>query len=174
MIDIDRRVEFDAGHRVPSHEGKCKNPHGHRYVLNVHIAGRLATTAGDSQEGMVLDFGFLKTLIEEKVCDVLDHGFIVYEGDYQMLVAMGEMNPEDDGMGGTGHTRVRHNLGEENRFGWKVAVVPFVPTVENLARWVWEVLEPHIPVLTANRAHLEKIEMWETPNSRATVTRNGR
>lgn len=25
-----RRLEFDAGHRVPLHESKCKNPHGHR------------------------------------------------------------------------------------------------------------------------------------------------
>ena len=55
---IRRRIEIDAGHRVPHHASKCCNLHGHRYVIEALCNGPLAE-AGE-QTGMVLDFGFLK------------------------------------------------------------------------------------------------------------------
>jgi 6-pyruvoyltetrahydropterin/6-carboxytetrahydropterin synthase len=32
-ITITRRLEFDAGHRIPHHDGQCRHLHGHRYAI---------------------------------------------------------------------------------------------------------------------------------------------
>jgi 6-pyruvoyltetrahydropterin/6-carboxytetrahydropterin synthase len=76
---IVRRIEFDAGHRVPMHDGKCRNPHGHRYVVEAHITGPVAV------DGMVLDFGIIKQRMVETIHDPLDHKFIVAATDHEML-----------------------------------------------------------------------------------------
>jgi len=59
-IDITRRLEFDAGHRIPHHGGQCKHLHGHRYVIEVTLRGAVQEKHGDADEGMVLDFGDIK------------------------------------------------------------------------------------------------------------------
>jgi 6-pyruvoyltetrahydropterin/6-carboxytetrahydropterin synthase len=159
---ISKEIEFDAGHRVPNHESKCQNPHGHRYRVVAHVSGDLVETEGDSQEGMVLDFGFLKQLLTVKVHDVFDHGFIVFAMDDPMLVALGELNDAEP------KTLVDHTLGEENRFGWKVIVFPAVPTAENLALWIWNQLRHEVGTMTNGRAWLTHVEVWETPTSCAT------
>jgi 6-pyruvoyltetrahydropterin/6-carboxytetrahydropterin synthase len=153
IYTVSKEVEFDAGHRVPGHKSKCRNPHGHRYRLQVTIAGDLVTTPGASDEGMLADFGDLKTLMTEKVHDVLDHGFIVYEGDD----VMGQM----------------FNLHRGKQMGsnkFKVIVVPFVPTAENLARWCYEQLEASVNLMGFD---LAQIKLWETPTSLATYARVG-
>ena len=38
-MEITTRLEFDAGHRIPSHKSNCKNLHGHRYCIEVTIKG---------------------------------------------------------------------------------------------------------------------------------------
>jgi 6-pyruvoyltetrahydropterin/6-carboxytetrahydropterin synthase len=163
---ISKEIEFDAGHRVPNHESKCRNPHGHRYRVVAHVSGNLVATEGDSQEGMVLDFGFLKQLLTEYVHDVYDHGFIVHSGDMPVLVALGEAN--DEGVNGVpDFRRVNHENGEENRFGWKVIVVDFIPTAENLAKDIYKTLYRQVRAMTGDRAWLSTVDVWETPTGRA-------
>jgi 6-pyruvoyltetrahydropterin/6-carboxytetrahydropterin synthase len=36
MIECTRRLKFDAGHRVHLHESKCRNAHGHQYIVYIH------------------------------------------------------------------------------------------------------------------------------------------
>lgn len=169
VFTVSKEIEFDAGHRVPNHKSKCRNPHGHRYRLRVTITGDIVTTSGASDEGMLADFGDLKTFMTEKVHDVLDHGFVAYDDDKQMLIALGEASEGD--MSSPGHEYwqiVDHDSGEENRFGWKVIVVPFVPTAENLAKWCWGQLEESVQSLGFQ---MSLVELWETPTSLATYMR---
>lgn len=71
MVFVKRRFEFDAAHFLPSHEGKCKNLHGHRYFLDVSITGPIL---GDGpSEGMVIDFGDLKQIIHSTIVNRYDH-----------------------------------------------------------------------------------------------------
>lgn len=142
---ISKEIQFDAGHRVPLHESKCKNPHGHRYTVVAQLDGELITDGPES--GMVRDFSIVKKLLTEKVHDPFDHGFIVHSADHTMLRALGHEN--DDG------SPIR---GDESRYGWKVIVVDFVPTAECLARHFYDVLVKEIPNLT-------QIDVWETPTS---------
>jgi len=167
VLTISRTIEFDAGHRVPNHDGQCCNPHGHRYRVVLTVAGHLDTENGSPSEGMVLDFGFLKTLLMRHVHSVLDHGFIVHVGDTTLGAALGEYNVGDET---SSSGWVRHDLGEENRFGWKVIVFPTIPTAENIASWIWQELEDRVRIVAQGRAHLCTVLVQETPNSIAEIT----
>jgi 6-pyruvoyltetrahydropterin/6-carboxytetrahydropterin synthase len=149
---IQRKVEFDAGHRVPNHESKCRNPHGHRYKVLATITGQLVDRSGASDQGMVLDFGEISTLLKEKVHDVYDHGFIVYEKDDALLDVFG----------------MRDTPNHEPPFGWKIIEVGWIPTAENMARAIFEDLWNHVMDMDPNgRVTLYSIEVYETPKSKA-------
>lgn len=149
MITISKEVEFDAGHRVPGHASKCRNPHGHRYRVRVTCEGWIVDEKGAPDEGMLVDFGDLKSLMTHRIHDVLDHGFIVHADDLKMRQAF--------------------LVGGEQ---WKVIVFPTVPTAENIARWIWEQLDEPISERFRDGLKLYRVEVWETPTSVAVVDRD--
>ena len=79
-VTVTRRLMFNAAHRVhnpalPDEEnlrlfGKCNNPnwHGHNYTLDVSVRGTI-----DERTGYVHDLGALKTLVEERAVNRIDH-----------------------------------------------------------------------------------------------------
>ena len=79
MFEITRRIEFDAGHRVIGHAHKCKNLHGHRYVLE--ITARSETL---NELGMVVDFGELKTVMKDWIDENFDHNVILHIDDKEL------------------------------------------------------------------------------------------
>jgi len=66
MIRITRKIEFDSGHRVLGHEGKCAHLHGHRYVAEITVE-----SAGLDSLGRVVDF----SVIKEKVGKWVDENW---------------------------------------------------------------------------------------------------
>ena len=70
-ISVCKRFEFDAAHHLPEYDGKCKNVHGHHYLLDVEITGPVQME--HSQKGMILDFGYLKTIVNKFIIDQFDH-----------------------------------------------------------------------------------------------------
>lgn len=134
---ISKEVEFDAGHRVPNHASKCRNPHGHRYRVRVTLDGKVVTDDTSPEFGMVADFGFLKDLLMREVHDPFDHSMIVHYEDVELRKAL------------DGHD-------------WKVVHFPYVPTAENLARFIAERLDYH---LTDRPFELAEVAVWETPTS---------
>ena len=60
-MKITRRLEFDAGHRIPNHGSQCRHLHGHRYALEVTVGGPVVATPGAADEGMVIDFSAVKS-----------------------------------------------------------------------------------------------------------------
>ncbi|RMD74012.1 MAG: 6-carboxytetrahydropterin synthase [Lentisphaerae bacterium] len=138
MVEITRIIEWDMGHRVPNHFSKCRNPHGHRYRMEVTVRGRLDRREGASTQGMVWDFGLLKKIMMERVHDILDHGFMVWEKDE--LLCDFFQGPAAE---------FRH------------LIVPFVPTAENIAFWAYHQIAPHLP----QEIVLVRVRIFETPNS---------
>ncbi len=79
-VSITREVHFSAAHRVFNPEwsdernlevfGACANPnwHGHDYVLYVGVEGDL-----DQDTGYVMDFKDLKSVVEARVVEDMDH-----------------------------------------------------------------------------------------------------
>lgn len=133
---ITRKIEIDAAHRVPSHESKCRNIHGHRYTVEATVEGTLYESG--PQEGMVLDFGFLKELMVELIDGPADHAMIAWAQDPLLC--------EFKGCCG------------------KLLVVPYVPTAENLARYWFEQLVAPIQTMTNSNGFLSHVRVYETPN----------
>ena len=142
---IRRWVETDTGHRVPNHKSKCKHMHGHRYRWEAEVEGDVVTEQGVSEEGMLIDFSDVSKILNEKIHDVVDHAFIVYENDDEALAALTIM--------GDGHRTV---------------TVPFIPTAENLAKWAFEQVSPYIETTYGNSLRLAAFHVRETPKSWAT------
>ncbi len=148
-FSITRRIEIDAAHRVPDHKSKCFAVHGHRYVIEATCSGSLLT---GEQEGMVMDFGFLKECMMGTIHKHCDHGLILFMDDPILATIMPAQN------------------------WWKLRLINTVPTAENLARiWYIEVdnaidrffATPGFNTMAA-RPKLENITVWETPNCKAT------
>lgn len=137
MISITRKVEFDAGHRIPDHKSKCRNAHGHRYTLEATVRGVVKMVPGTSDHGMVQDFGDLKDILNRAVADKWDHGFLVWDHDAAMLLLL-------DGLG-RGHNTV---------------VLDMVPTVENLVKIAAEAITVELP----DGIKLVHVRLYETPN----------
>ena len=141
---IRRFVETDTGHRVPNHKSKCRHMHGHRYRFEAEIEGDVVDAPGVSEEGMLMDFSDVNSILMTHVHDIIDHAFVVYEGDMLARSACELM--------GDGHRTV---------------VVPFIPTAENLAKWAFEQVEPHIKTSYGNKLRLVAMHVRETPKSTA-------
>jgi len=73
MLTIAKRFEFHAAHSLPNHKGKCQNLHGHTYVLEVEVAELPLKIHKEEEQGMVMDFGRLKEIVNTNVIDKLDH-----------------------------------------------------------------------------------------------------
>lgn len=137
---ITRRLEFDAGHRIPHHNSQCRNLHGHRYTLEVTLLGETVTQSGAADEGMVLDFSDVKAITKREIVDVWDHAFLVHAGD----------------------TQVRDFLASIP--GHKTVVLPLIPTAENLARIAFDTLAAEFAKTYGSRLVLERVRLYETPN----------
>lgn len=80
MINCTRKLEFDAGHRVMGHEGKCAHLHGHRYVVEI-------TAYAPQQDaiGRAVDFSVIKEVVGGWIDQNLDHGTLVNGLDSPLL-----------------------------------------------------------------------------------------
>jgi 6-pyruvoyltetrahydropterin/6-carboxytetrahydropterin synthase len=67
---VVRTFDFEAAHVLPWHPGKCSRLHGHTYRLEVTVEGPI----GD--DGMVMDFGDLKEVVETEIVSQWDHRYL--------------------------------------------------------------------------------------------------
>jgi 6-pyruvoyltetrahydropterin/6-carboxytetrahydropterin synthase len=145
---ITRRLEFDAGHRIPNHRSQCRHLHGHRYALEITLAGAVIDAAGRADDGMVMDFSDVKAIAKQHVVDVWDHAFLVWRGD-QVVVDFLASIPEH-----------------------KTVVLDAVPTAESLARIAFAILAPLYRDSFGNQLRLERVRLYETPNCWADASRD--
>ena len=138
QIEVTKIIEWDMGHRVPNHKNKCRNPHGHRYRLELTLKGVVNQSQGQSDEGMVVDFGDIKELLKSCIHDPLDHGFMIYE-----------------------HDKLISALNEEQIEEFSFIKVSFIPTAENIILWCYQQLSPKIPAGIC----ISRMRLYETPNS---------
>jgi len=71
---ITKIFTFDSAHSLPGHKGKCANIHGHTYRLEVTVSRQdECLVAEGSSEGMVMDFGDLKDIVNTEIIEQADH-----------------------------------------------------------------------------------------------------
>lgn len=131
-----RRLQFCAGHRVFQHESKCRNMHGHNYVLYIHA--RPKPTLGLDSVGRVIDFSELKAKVGNWIDLWWDHGFIYFEQDAEMSTFA------------------------EKYFNHKTYAMPYNPTAENMAKYLCEDICPEL--FKGSDIDVYKIVLWETEN----------
>ncbi|TCJ11918.1 6-carboxytetrahydropterin synthase [Parasulfuritortus cantonensis] len=72
-ISVTKEVVFDAAHFLTDHPAKCRNLHGGRYVLQVEVRGPI-----DPATGCLLDYGYLKRVVNARVVEDFDHHTLNY------------------------------------------------------------------------------------------------
>ncbi|HEY0269220.1 MAG TPA: 6-carboxytetrahydropterin synthase QueD [Methyloradius sp.] len=140
-MQITTRLEFDAGHRIPSHKSQCRNLHGHRYAIEITLSGDIIKNESASEDGMVMDFSDVKAIARSVVVDVWDHAFLVHQGDHEVLSFLNSLPNH------------------------KTVVMNTVPTAENMAAEAFKLLSNAYQDTYGNHLKLERVRLYETPNS---------
>jgi len=144
---ITRRLEFDAGHRIPHHASQCRHVHGHRYAIEITLSGEIIQTEGMAEQGMVMDFSDVKNIANRVLVNQWDHAFLVYQGDRSVVDFLASL-PDH-----------------------KTVVLPFVPTAENLAAEAFRILDAAYLDTYGNQLRLQRVRLYETPNNWADAER---
>jgi 6-pyruvoyltetrahydropterin/6-carboxytetrahydropterin synthase len=148
-MKIIKIIEWDMGHRVLHHRSVCRGLHGHRYKVEICISGDLVSKSGASEEGMVIDFSDIKKISNQFIQKKLDHAFMVWEKDEDLL-----------------------NFFNDSK-GHKPIIVPFTPTAENVAAYIFNKLQDKFQDVYKTGLHLKSIKLWETPTSYALYEKGG-
>lgn len=138
VIRITKIFNFETAHALWNYDGKCKNIHGHSYKLFVTLKGKPIQDPNDKKNGMLIDFGDLKEIINEIIIKVFDHA-----------VLLNANSPHK-------------NLGEELiQLGHKVVFTDYQPTCENMLYDFAEKIQNKLP----STIILAKLKLHETENS---------
>lgn len=131
-MKIAKEFNWEMGHRLPEHFGKCKNIHGHSYKMTVELEGNV------NENGMVMDYYDMKKIINP-IIENLDHAFMVYEKDIQVVEFLNKINS-------------------------KKKIVNFESTVENITKYFLEEISKS--VLPSNVKKI-KVRICESPDDYA-------
>lgn len=94
-----------------------------------------------------MDFSDVKTIARREIVDAWDHAFLVYRGDRLVLDFLNSIP------------------------GHKTVVLENVPTAENLAIEAFNILDRAYQDFYGNHLRLERVRLFETPNSWADAVR---
>ena len=139
IIKITKQFSFEMAHALRNYDGLCRNIHGHSYKMDITLAGQPLYDESSPKNGMVMDFGDLKRLVNEEIISLLDHALVLNNKTDEKLVGMLKQNFE------------------------KIVVVDFQPTTENLLNFIADNLKAKLP----NRVSLTCVRLRETDTSYA-------
>lgn len=140
QIRITKRFHFEMAHALRCHDGKCANIHGHSYVLDVTLTGVPRREPGHPKDGMVVDFGELKKLVNGAVIEHYDHALVLQEDDRK-----GMPSGQHDPSGPFGRTHF----------------TPWQPSCENVLQDIVERLQEVLP----EKGMLHAVRLQETATS---------
>ena len=129
------------GHRIPGHDGKCKNLHGHNYKFIFEFEGQKL-----DNNGILVDFGDIKNSICKWIDDNWDHKTLLWNEDPLLPLLQKE----------------------GKKYG--VFVTEFCPTAEEMAKFLVEVVGPEVFRFDGN-CFLVKCTVQETDKCSASYRR---
>ncbi len=139
VIRVTKEFRFEMAHALWNYDGPCRNVHGHSYILYVTFAGEPLNDPDNTRNGMVIDFGDLKSIVQVGVISKFDHALIV-----------SGLAPEE-----TVESYRKH-------FG-NVIASPYQPTCENLVADIASILAEKVP----SGVSLHSIKLYETATAYA-------
>ena len=69
LTRIAKDFRWEMAHRLPNHNGGCRNVHGHSYRMWVELTGE------PDDQGMVIDYFDLKKMVDPLISEI-DHAFL--------------------------------------------------------------------------------------------------
>ncbi len=138
MIRLTKIFSFETAHALFGYNGKCKNIHGHSYKLYVTVIGEPENDPNSSTNGMIMDFGELKSIVNHQIINIYDHAILL------------NIHTE--------HKTLGEKLLTE---GHKVIFTDFQPTCENMVLHFAKVLQKYLP----NKVDLIELKLYETEKS---------
>jgi 6-pyruvoyltetrahydropterin/6-carboxytetrahydropterin synthase len=126
-------------HALRNYDGLCRNIHGHSYKMDITLAGQPLHDETSPKNGMVMDFGDLKRLVNEEIISLLDHALVLNAKTDNQLIEVLKQNYE------------------------KIVTVEFQPTTENLLNFIAEKIKKRLP----ETVKLCRIRLRETDTSYA-------
>lgn len=137
-IRITKQFSFETGHALYGYDGKCKNVHGHSYILSVTVFGSPIEDRSNPKFGMVIDFSDLKKIVKEEIVDQFDHATVFNAT--------------------TPHFELAQELKTR---GHHVILVDYQPTSENMVVDFAQKIKNRLP----QNVHLFSLKLQETATS---------
>ncbi len=135
VIRITKEFRYEGAHALYGYDGKCRNIHGHSYILYITVKGEPVNDPDNPKNGMIMDFGNLKEIVNRCIIDKFDHALVV---------------------------RQDAPLASEIASGYEnIILVDFQPTCENLISYFAEVIKGELP----ENITLHSIRFHETASS---------
>jgi len=75
MFELKKKFYFEAGHVLSKHDGQCSRPHGHSYILELHLTSPTLIETGP-KKNMVHDFADIKETVTPIINTYLDHQWL--------------------------------------------------------------------------------------------------
>lgn len=138
MIRLTKIFSFETAHALFGYCGKCKNIHGHSYKLFVTVIGEPENNLNSSTNGMVMDFGDLKSIVNTQIVNLYDHAILLNQN--------------------TKHKTLGEKLLAD---GHNVIFTDFQPTCENMLLHFAKILQEHLP----QKVDLAELKLYETEKS---------
>ena len=139
IIKITKQFSFEMAHALRNYDGLCRNIHGHSYKMDITLAGQPLHDENSPKNGMVMDFGLLKKIVNEEIISLLDHALVLNAKTDPQLVDALKQHYE------------------------KIVTVEFQPTTENLLGYIAGKLQKRLPETVA----LACVRLRETDTSYA-------
>ena len=79
MFQVSVDETFSAGHALRGYKGKCENPHGHNYKVQIILEG-----PGLDSIGWLFDFTHLKRVIRG-IVEGVDHKFLNDQAPFDVI-----------------------------------------------------------------------------------------
>lgn len=74
LVTVSKEMKMSAAHQLPYHHGKCRNLHGHTFVVQLGVTGRVQDVdPANSESGMVADFGRVGAFLKDLHDTAFDH-----------------------------------------------------------------------------------------------------
>ena len=137
-IRITKKFRFEAAHALYGYDGKCKNIHGHNYNLFVTVIGVPVSDSSNVKNGMVMDFGDLKKIVNSEIIEKFDHSVIFNKN--------------------SPHKELADNLVND---GNKVVMADYQPTIEEMVIDFANKISSKLP----NDVKLHSLKLEETETS---------
>jgi|SRR6056297_319520 len=136
-IRVTKEFNFEIAHALWNYNGPCANIHGHSYKLFVTVIGEPINDINNPKNGMVIDFGDLKNIVNTEIVHPLDHAVILSREAAENIPFL------------------------DNQMFYNQYITPYQPTCENLVEDFAQKIIKKLPP----RLKLHSIKLHETGTS---------